>query len=74
MKTAQHTKTLRTDVNKKAIELPMVSDPALRENGGAAGATDLGTEWNDVSGALIYEWRIYKEYEFGCVSRVRGAP
>ena len=56
--TAQATDTLATDMKKKIVDIPMVSNPALTENCRAEGATDLHNNWKVVSGALTYEGRI----------------
>jgi len=62
--TAQATDTLATDVNKKIVDFPMVGNPDLTENGRTEGALDSHKNWKVVSGALISEGRIYKEYEY----------
>jgi len=57
--TAQATDTLATDVKKKIVDIPMVGNPDLTENGRAEGATDSHKNWKVVSGALTYQGRIY---------------
>jgi hypothetical protein len=44
-------------VKKKIVDITMVANPDLAENGRAEGATDLHKNWKVVSGALIYEER-----------------
>jgi hypothetical protein len=62
--TAQATDTLATDLNKKIVDFPMVGNPELTENRRAKGATDSYKNWKVVSWALIYDGRIYNEYEY----------
>ena len=57
--TAQATDTLATDVNNTIVDIPMVGNPDLTENGRAEGATDSHKNWKVVSVALTYEGRIY---------------
>jgi hypothetical protein len=59
IKTAQATNTLATDVNKKIVNIPMVSYPDLTENSRVEGATDSHKNWKVVSGVMTYEGRIY---------------
>ena len=62
--TAQATDTLATDVKKKIVDIPMVGNPDLTENGRAEGATDSHKNWKVVSGALTYEGRIYLKFGY----------
>ena len=64
MKTAQASDTLATYVMKKIVDIRIVGNPDLTEKGGVEGATDLQKNWKVLSGALIYEGRIYKKYKY----------
>ena len=62
--TAQATDTLATNVKNKIADIPMVGNPDWTEHGRAEGVMDSDKNWKVVSRALVYEGRMYKEYEY----------